>query len=1601
MKTNLVKIFLAWTLIFSFSISLCEAEIFAAEAAESISGLVDDDMGDYTFFHSDYPIIGNIEDLNTPSYYNVTTKTTSTENYIEFGRLDKKNKDRDNSIKLHKGAVGTVSDCFVDVELKKAALYGSKRIYKYFLIEADITVPKTGVQMLIFRLRDNKLYNNGTGYSKDFQPALLERNGSLKAWDGTVWENYVAEKKGSPAHWKCLVNLENHTVELYIDNVHFGKSMKIREDFTELDMVRISMDNGDGVGDLFVREWHITGLEKPYSEGKDVMSSVFYDEAKIKQYMADKIAISTHGMTVLKNGVRSSLTDKPIQKNDDVYISVRDFEAVFGSGAYTQVINKNISTITAENGKTFVPICKAAEVGLNKYTADGGYGTVYISDKAFDPAIEADVPFYKRPYSASKIPSVTVAEELRSYVLYERPSAEEIKAKFSSKENVHPRLFVTRSQVDRLKELIASDEIVSKQYTYIMGQVGKAMGDEKLEYGFQDKYRMHDRAERFQKNMQLFGLAYLLTGDRKYVDRAWVDLSEICQFPDLNTPHIIDTGMFLTGLAVAYDWMYDAWTDDQRNKMAETAINLGIKPQRLAFYGRLQGCAAGSNDRSTQISGIFPKWASNYNTIANSGLAIAALAFMEKDREICSDALEKSIRSIEYTMKCYEGDGCWVEGPVYWGKATAALTAMLDAIEGVLGSDFGLTNAVGFDKTASYIISMQSEKGINNYHDANDMTNPAYNSQLTWLGTTYADKDIINFRRRQFKQDYYNTNSLEMLQYSKNYDMIEGMIDDNVELPKLSVAHGSVEAFSARSAYFDKNAFYVSAHGGSVGAYHSHNDAGTFVLDMIGEKWAIDLGTENYNIGISNDQIYRKKTEGHNTITINDQSGYNQTESAFVPIIDKKQGIGEAYVVYDMSDAYSDATKAYRGFFADKNMSELTVRDELVLGKQSDVCWYMHTKAAVDIDNGNNQIVLTRNEKKIYLKWTSNVDAVASCDSATLQSSTAQTQNSGVSRIKIAMSGTGNMNLEVRFSPYGNSPSKGAIAQWQTSDSTDAPVVLAAENFDEGVPAGYEVKNGLFGRGREDYSLRLAASQLYTFDGGSNAEYGCGEIKAMSFYYAFDKELSNIAVSLQGQELINITIKGISVPALGDNVESIAYHLPDRWYRLDLFVEKGKSADENVLYLRRNGKKILQKNISTFSFNTAFSISTTAKAFIDEISVVKYPCGMMPNETAIRFINSDYNIEKRFSGAEVFAEPGIFRDAFKEKRLWLNAESVDFRDMNGYAVKEGEEISGKYMDITGIDGNHIYLPVVAAEEKTLCTTDGKIKFTGKWQETGTWSNMGRSAVIREETGIGGKSDDACTVWYGPYAEGSDYIDYSIANPNSEYSRSILETIMHPLRISGEILVSDKASAVVSVKCNSTGDYYTMLKFEGEKILLRDGSVIGSYKNDEWSQFDIEMFPGRKYVEISVPGCSSPVRFAAFTIVPDIFNIVRFGAVSTETAESVYVALDNIYIGLAGSEAEPYKLSVLQDGYGIDQYYTAGGLKVELQSAEIPEGAALAAAVRKNGILQRCAIDDNSQDGLNLEIENITENDDEICVFVLDAMETLRPLTQVKKLKCAK
>lgn len=1011
-------------------------ETFNPEIVDNLH--IDENVGDYTYFRTR-------SQANTSGTYFKTSLYQKT-NEIISERADYKNPNKGECIIFNKS---TSDDVYMDITTKsKIKMFEDGRHYKYYYMATDFWCSNAQLLAQMFFIRDNS-----SGASTQNAVIATIKNSSIVTADNKTINNIIVPETWM--NYKAIVDISSHTADIYINNKLIAENVKFNENIKQLDVVRFSLDYASGAGTMKLKDTEITGLVKKPDGTEITHTDVFTDDEPIKEYLSDKVSFHHYGQRLYKDGAKSVLSEKTIYENGELYVSADDFNAAFGT-AYTctadgTIMNGDtpISTehkVKFQNGKPMLPSKEIAERYLNKYITDDTYGMVIFSDTKMYWDIEKEVPHYKEAYQEGKFTSLSPLQHMNSFLFFDRPTVEQLKEKLnvtSDDGKMHPRIYGNREDFDRVKETAKTDGYMQSMVDSMIKTADSYIGNKLTVYEFEDNYRQYNKANLFQKMMQYFGFAYLMTGDKKYADAAWKHCESVCGFPDFNENHAIDAGLYMTGLALAYDWCYDAFTPEQRKLMEDSVLKNGIGVMDRAFYIGLPSSATASTmETSTQITPFFTKWKSNYNTHVNAGIIIASIAFAEADTDLCFSTLGHALKSLEYTMYGFVPEGSWVESNDYWGVTVECMVKIMSALENSFDTDFNFGNYQGFENTCRFYASMGSSNGMLAWADGTADSSGVSHQVFSYFAKRYNQKDIAQLRRYNIEGSYkkisYTTPGImDVLYYTPDSSM-----DDMKNMPKMTATHG-FESVAFHEDYTDPDSFFFAAHAGLSTYYHDHNDGGSFGFDMMGVSWATDIGKNNYNSGVANNVLYRKRTEGHNTLTINNGTEYNQKAQSFAPLTDSKVNNAGGYAVYDLTPYYSkDANSVKRGFYIDENFNSLTVRDELDLNKNSEVYWFMHTKAQIEILDEKTAL-LSQKGKSIMLQLETDAESFELSDMAAepLPSSPqggSQDSNSAYRKVAIKLTGTGKMNLTVKMAPYkSNTINTAPISEWILPEETD------------------------------------------------------------------------------------------------------------------------------------------------------------------------------------------------------------------------------------------------------------------------------------------------------------------------------------------------------------------------------------------------------------------------------------------------------------------------------------------------------------------------------------------------------------------------------------
>lgn len=900
-------------------------------------------------------------------------------NKITLNRLDSRtDPNRENGYIIIEKT--TSSDAHYDIYGLNETKYG---YFPYYYYEGKVKAEKLGAPIRFAYFRDTVT----TGSNVDIEPAKIDAKGQVVSGSGAVLKQL---KRDEWLNFKIVLNLQSNLAQIYIDD-SLADEYTYNAKFKQPCMFRIWVDTGDNCTAVFDK-LKVLGMRHPYDpENPDYHGRVWSSDDGIEEFLTDKTAFYGYSENVFANGEKHLRVSKPEMRDGTLFVSAKALSLGYGLNLAVDAEKKTASDNTAAfsadssvatyGGKSFeldekciwlndtlyIPVESFASRVLGHDVKNDGNGLVITSKMPFILDTEEKTPEYKidatTRFEYDYYNNVTPVKALNWYMSYERPSAETIKADFdetTANGTAHPRVIGTETDFERIVKGRNSDEFVGKAIDEILATADTYLDKAVWTYSIPDGQRMLSISREYLVRFRYLGFAYRVTGDEKYAAKAWEFIQAVLSFPDWNPSHMIDTAEMCAAVAIGYDWTYEYYTDEQRAFIYEKTKELGIKPIRDAMFDltNTRKEAAAANDFATSKS--------NFNTVINSGVMTAALAFAELDEDYLFELLENSLRSLESSMLLFRPEGVWCESLTYWVYTSSYLSKGIGTLMNSTGEHYGFMDAQGVSKTAMWIRSMDSYGGINNFHDSDSYV--LRTPFVGWYASVYGDKSLAATPVNEINRGDRAAEPEDLVWYNPEN------IGSEDDLP-LDYFGAAMDAVSSRGSYTDTDALYYSSHGGMVRSYHSQADVASFVFDLSGERWATDLGCENYNVqGTTGGSLYgyyvayRRRAESHNIMVFDPDEYGGQNNDGFATLERWETNDRGSIAVYDLSEVYSEETSsAKRGFYVGDDRRSLTVRDEFVPLRNMDAKWFMTTEASVEIIDDNTAI-LTKDGRKLKME---------------------------------------------------------------------------------------------------------------------------------------------------------------------------------------------------------------------------------------------------------------------------------------------------------------------------------------------------------------------------------------------------------------------------------------------------------------------------------------------------------------------------------------------------------------------------------------------------------------------------------------------------------
>lgn len=509
-------------------------------------------------------------------------------------------------------------------------------------------------------------------------------------------------------------------------------------------------------------------------------------------------------------------------------------------------------------------------------------------------------------------------------------------------------------------------------------------------------------------------MAFRLTGDRRYFERARKELFAAAAFEDWNPSHFLDVAEMNFAFAIGYDWLYAQFTPHERATLKTAMLKHGLSLAGAAY------AKGGPTSKRTW----FVTSNHNWNQVCNGGLLTTALALADEEPALARLVIEGVRKSLPLAMAAYAPDGAYPEGPAYWVYGTGYNVIAIAGLESALSTDFDLSKAPAIDRTTLYRLHVESPTGLSfNYADGH--ADISAHASDTWLAARFNHAKAMAHSRKQLAEALAKNKS--SIKKDRMFALHAVWFPaaqqaDIADLPLDAHFRGEAELAIFRSAWHDPRAIFAGFKAGSNDANHAHLDLGSFVLDADGVRWAQDLGPDNYNLpGYFREKrwsYYRLNNRSHNTLT---PGNALQNPEAIAPIVAFTSTPDRAHAVAELTDAYPGMAKKIHRGIALLDRARVLVQDDVDgLKPGTSLVWRMFTGAKIELSANTRTATIRQDGRTMRVEILSPPAAKFSISSATPPTS-AENQNDGVTALVAEFTpDTTDARLGILLTPVGD-----------------------------------------------------------------------------------------------------------------------------------------------------------------------------------------------------------------------------------------------------------------------------------------------------------------------------------------------------------------------------------------------------------------------------------------------------------------------------------------------------------------------------------------------------------------------------------------------------
>jgi len=531
----------------------------------------------------------------------------------------------------------------------------------------------------------------------------------------------------------------------------------------------------------------------------------------------------------------------------------------------------------------------------------------------------------------------------------------------------HPRLVINKSIEKKLEKAVKTDPVVKNMYSAVKLNATGILDQPFLERVMVGR-RLLGTSREFLWRINMLGMVYVIEESPEILERINGEVLAVCGFSDWNPSHYLDVAEMAMGVAFALDWTAGDLPAATRELAIQALIDKGIKP---SWSGSEQpGWAYGTN---------------NWNQVCNGGMIAASIAIAEVDPGLATKTIHRALDGLPHSLVEYGPDGVYPEGSTYWSYGTSFSVVTIAMLESAFGTDFGMGDYPAFQESAVFRVLCNAPSGwYYNFADCGDRRSKNGDITLAWFATKTGND--LYFEQGRFLRDPEEMGKLTRLAGAGLVWLSQYEESGNQSAPTSWKGEGANPIVIFTGGQENSRDYYFGGKGGRGTVNHGNMDAGSFIFELDGVRWAVDPGNQSYHAlektgfnlwGRCQDcerwTLLTKNNYGHSTLTVNDEL---HVVDGKVEIIDFKSGENPEATL-DLTPSYGELlTNATRKFTKDGPTS-LVIEDQIEVNEQTQmVTWQFITQAEVELVAGG--AVLTQEGKRLELNNLSHPELSAS-----------------------------------------------------------------------------------------------------------------------------------------------------------------------------------------------------------------------------------------------------------------------------------------------------------------------------------------------------------------------------------------------------------------------------------------------------------------------------------------------------------------------------------------------------------------------------------------------------------------------------------------------